>query len=62
MRIEHHALSKTDMPDRRLPCPTERWTESSKRERVQSYQSAQDPFNPPKKWQLPLLNKKMKIR
>jgi transposase len=38
------ALSKTDMPDRRLPCPTERWTESFKRKRVQSDQSAQQPF------------------
>ena len=26
MRILHHALSETDMPDRRLPCPTRAWT------------------------------------
>jgi hypothetical protein len=44
MRILHHALSIPDMPNRRLPCPSEQRTTSSKRKRIQSDQSARDPL------------------
>src|ERR1700747_233802 len=44
MLILHHALSIPDMPNRRLPCPSEQRTTSSKRKRIQSDQSARDPL------------------
>src|SRR5207248_11066584 len=62
MRILHHALSATDMPDRRLPCPTEQRTKSSKRKRFSRVinPGSREPFNP-EKWQLRCSTKDEKL-
>src|SRR5207248_9599406 len=62
MRILHHALSATDMPDRRLPCPTEQRTKSSKRKRFPRVinPGSENPFNP-EKWQLRCSTKDEKL-
>src|SRR5206468_10977894 len=62
MRILHHALSATDMPDRRLPCPSEQRTKSSKRKRFPRVinPGSENPLTP-EKWQLRCSTKDEKL-